>query len=96
MLGRAPTARAHPTGVPSASSTTHKPSPYSSLSSDYLPTCTPACQVKNIREIDAVVDLTATAFVDEVRGTGMTSPQWQGLEKEHLINNPALWRHIGA
>lgn len=48
-----------------------------------------------MREIDAVVDLTATAFADEVRGTGMTSPQWQGLEREHLIDNPALWRHVG-
>ena len=52
-------------------------------------------QVKSVQEIDAVVDLTANAFADEVRGSGLTSPQWQGLEKEHLINNPPLWRHVG-
>ena len=53
------------------------------------------CQIKSVKEIDAVVELTSAAFAEEVRGTGLTPVQWQGLEKDHLIDNPALWRHVG-
>lgn len=49
-----------------------------------------------MQEVEAVVNLTAEAFQEEVKGVGLTSPQWQGLEKDHLVNNPELWRHVGA